>query len=144
MSSPPDRPACRPPPDRPPSGAALAVEDFRSLRRWVVALGLLSLAALAVAVIALLRAEEREREPARDPDARVLVRELDDRVERLDERVRRSSEESDTSRLDRRLRRVEENLTEAVDGAADASTGVVRLQRRIDDLARDVQALRRR
>ncbi len=144
MSSPPDRPAGPPPPDPVAPGAALAVEDFRSLRRWVVALGVLSLAALAVAVIALLRADEPEREPAAARETRVLVRALDDRVERLEERSRQASEESDTSRLDRRLRRVEDNLAAAVDGAADASRGVVRMQRRLDDLARDVQALRRR
>ena len=149
MTTPPDQPTGQLPPDRPPPMAAdhrsaLAVEDFRSLRRWVVTLGLLTLAALAVAIIALLRSNESDRQSADRRDVRVLVRALDDRLDQVEERSRRASEESDAARLDRRLRRVEDDLAASVDGAADANQGVVRLQRRLDRVARDVEAARRR
>ena len=143
---PPDRP---PPPGGPPSdraeyGSALAVEDFRSLRRWLAALGTVALAALALGVYALLRADESDREAADRSSVSARLRSLDNRVEELEERTQRASEESDTARLDRRLRRVEDNLTAAVDGAGDASRGVARLDERIDGVEQDLEALRRR
>ena len=69
----PDEPTSRPPqplPDPGPperrrrAGTALIVEDFRSVRRWLVVLGLVAVVATAVAVYALLRADDSESRAA--------------------------------------------------------------------------------
>ena len=132
-----------PEPDAPVARAApLTIEDFRSLRRWLALLGLIAAAALAVAVFAVVRAEESDRESADRGQVAERVRSLDDRLEELEERTARASEESDTARLDRRLRRVEDNLAAAVDGASDAREDVGELDERVRSLAEEVRARR--
>ena len=148
MTTPPDRPtrplpSGRPPPGDLDRGSELAIEDFRSLRRWLIALGILTLAALAVAVFALVRAEESDRGSADRRGVRASVRSLDERIEELEEDVERTSEESDAARLDRRLRRVEGNLPEVAEAAADARESNGTLSERVDQLSEDVQELRR-
>ncbi len=123
-------------------------------------LGLIAVVAVAVAAFALIRADESEEESANRDRVVVLERQLKQRlaqvdrrlrgtseesdVDRLERRVRRSGEESDVTKLDRRLRRLEDDLVDAVEGAADANEGLGRVDRRLDGLARDVRALRRR
>jgi len=156
MSTPPSR-SDRPATDEPRS---LAVEDLRSVRRWLILLGLIAVAAIGVAAFALIRGAESDEESADRDRVVVLERQLKQRlaqvdrrlrgtseesdVNKLERRVRRSGEESDVVRLDRRLRRLEGDLVDAVDGAADANQGLGRLARRVDGLSRAVRALRRR
>ena len=141
----------------PPHDEPLAVEDFRSLRRWLVALGVIAAVATAIAVYALVQAQESEDEKADQDRVVVLERQLRSRLAQVDRRLaqaseesdvrrlqRRGAEETDVSKLDRRLRRVEADVTDAVDTAADSGQALVRLDRRLDILARRVEALRRR
>ncbi len=139
-------------------GPALAVEDIRSLRRWLVVLGLLAVVACAVAAYALIRADESESDAADKDRVAALERGLDRRIAQLDRRLgqtssetestrrelRQTSEESDVAKLDRRLRRVENDLTDAVDAAAESGKGLLRVQRRLDTLSREVRRLRSR
>jgi hypothetical protein len=162
MGLPPEPGESPPPPDRPRRrvglSPALVVEDFRSVRRWLVVLGAIAVVASAVAVFALVRADESESESADKDRVGLLERSLQQRIAEVDRRLgktptesetnkierrlRRTSEETDVARLDRRLRRVEDDLTDAVGGAADAGKGLVRVQRRLDALAREVRRLR--
>ncbi|MDQ3721157.1 MAG: hypothetical protein M3350_10335 [Actinomycetota bacterium] len=139
---------------------SLVVEDLRSVRRWLVVLGLIAVVAVGVAAFALLRANDSEEQSADRDRVVVLERQLKQRlaqvdrrlrgtseesdVDKLERRVRRSGEESDVTKLDRRIRRVESDLVDAVEGAADANQGLGRVARRLDGLSRDVRALRRR
>ena len=147
-----------PPPE--PATPALAVEDFRSLRRWLLLLGLLAVVATGVAAYALLRAEDSQRDSADQGRVTALERRLQRRivevdkrlartgeeadVNRLERRLRRTGEGSDVTKLDRRLRRVENDVSDAVDGAADSGRALLRLDRRLDALSRDVRRLRSR
>ena len=165
----PDEPTSRPPqppPDPGPperrrrAGTALIVEDFRSVRRWLVVLGLVAIVATAVAIYALLRADDSESRSADKQRVAVLERTLNRRTDALDKRLNKTSsssetnrierrlrntgEESDVAKLDRRLRRVENDLTDAVGGAANAGKGLVGVQRRLDRIERRIRALRRR
>ena len=144
-----------PPPERAGRAPALAVEDFRSLRRWLVLLGLISLLAAAGAAFAVVKANESENEAADEDRLALLERSLDRRIAAMDKRLattnaqineqqrrlRRAGEESDVARLDRRLRRVENDSADAVEAAADASDELGRIERRLAALRRDVRRL---
>ncbi len=135
---------------------ALAVEDFRSLRRWLALLGLISLLAAAAAAFAVVKAEESEREAADEDRLTLVERSLERRIAAMDKRLartgaeidnqerrlRRAGEESDVNKLDRRLRRVENDATDAVEAAAEAGDALRGVDRRLDRLSREVRRLR--
>jgi len=135
---------------------ALAVEDFRSLRRWLVVLGVIAVLAAAVAAYALIKANESESK-AVDEDRVVLLErsinrrsaEIDKRLARTateidnqERRLRRTGEESDVTKLDRRLRRVENDSADAVEAAADSGKELVQIERRLAALTREVERLK--
>ena len=144
-----------PPAERAGRAPALAVEDFRSLRRWLVLLGLISVLAAAGAAFAVVKANESENEAADEDRLTLLERSLDRRIAAMDKRLattnaqineqqrrlRRAGEESDVTRLDSRLRRVENDSADAVEAAADASDELGRIERRLAALRRDVRRL---
>lgn len=138
------------PPDGPRgrrSFARLVVEDFRSVRRWLVLLGALALIATGVAVYAVLRSEESADEQR--------VEQLERRLAGAERRLGQTGDESQVtrlervkadaadlrrlsdqlSRLDRRLRRAEGDVVDAVDTAASGGRGISRLERQIGDLS---------
>ncbi len=146
----PQHPADPPPPATAPVAAAapLTIEDFRSLRRWLVVLGAIAVAALAVAIFAVSHADdaaERGRVAA-------LERSVNRRLDQIDRRL--STQQSDIARadrrervhfagLDRRLRSVESNNVKAVKAAADTNRSLIALTRRVDTLAQQVNRRRR-
>ena len=148
-------PSDPPPRERGPTTPALAVEDFRSLRRWLVIVGLISVLAAAAAAFAVIKADESESEAADEDRVMLLERSLDRRIAAMDKRLARTSaeidnqerrlgragEESDVANLDRRLRRVENDTADAVEAAADAGKGLAAIDRRLDELSRDVRRL---
>lgn len=157
MTTPIDPPEERPPSrERAPNTSVLMVEDLRSLRRWLVVLGVISLLAAGAAAFAVIRAEESTSEAADEDRLVRLERSLDRRMAAIDERLartsseidkqearlRRTGEETDVAQLDRRLRRVENDTTDAVEAAADAGEGLRQLERRVDALSREVRRLR--
>ncbi len=124
----------------------LIVEDFRSVRRWLVILGVLAVVASAVAVYALVQGGESADEQRVDQ----LERRLDDaqqrlrrtseesEVERLERSDRRQAEQNDIRRLtgqleriDRRLRGVERDTVDALDTSASVGRAVDRLGDRL-------------
>ena len=145
-----------PPRVRVSSTPALAVEDFRSMRRWLGLLGLISVLSAGVAVFALIKANESESEAADEDRVVLLERSIDRRGAEIDKRLartnaeidnqerrlRRAGEETDVAKLDRRLRRVEDDATDAVQAAADAGKEIVRVERRLAALSREVRGLR--
>ncbi len=132
------------------------VEDLRSVRRWLVLLGLIALAAGAVAAYALIQADESQDEAAEKSRVVQLERTLAGRIAQVDKRLartseeidnqerrlRRAGEEADVAQLDRRLRRVENDVTDAVDAAADTGQALDRFERRLDALDRRVRRRR--
>jgi len=129
------------------SSAPLVVEDFRSLRRWLVLLGALAVLATAVAIYAILQNE--------DSADKSRVTQLERRLDDAQQRLQRTGEESDVnklqesnarqaeendvrrvstqlSKLDRRLRRVESDVVDALDTAAGTGRAVERTGDRLD------------
>lgn len=137
----------------------LVVEDFRSVRRWLVLLGALAVLATAVAIYAILQSEDSADQTRVDQ----LERRLDDAQERLQrtgeesdvnklqESNARQAEENDVrrvsmqvARLDRRLRGVERDVVDAIDTAAGTGRAVERTGDRVDGVAARVTEVRER
>ena len=134
--------------------APLVVEDFRSLRRWLVLLGLLAAAALIVAIFAVLRAGETERESAEKSRVATLEAATDRRLDEVERRQRIASEEADvrrleqrqradTARIDQRLRTLQNDIRQATERAGDATNGIRGIERRIDALEQQARRARR-
>ena len=164
MSHPPEPPGDEPVTEPEPPGrrrrrtqwaGALTVEDFRSVRRWLVVIGILSLLGTAVAVFALVKAYEaeqqaadRERVAQLERTLRVRLAELETvlgrageeaDVARLEREVRRRAEESDVARLDRRVRQLQGQLSSIQDAAADTEGSVDDLSGRVSDLTEQLE-----
>ncbi len=115
------------------------------MRRWLVLLGLLAVAAAAVAAYALIQADEsadQERVNSlgrnlREANAELAQANRERALERrqLERRLGSTSEESDIAKLDRRLRGVERDVVDALDATADSGRALSRLGDRIDSLS---------
>jgi hypothetical protein len=147
MSTPEERPPEDPRRRRLLASGALALEDFRSVRRWLVMLGLITVIAFGLAAYAVIKAQESEEESADRDRVAALAATLQDRLARLDRQQRRASEETDVrrlerqaqldiSKLDRRLRRIEDDVTDSVDAAGENGDAIGRLDERLDRLER--------
>ena len=127
----------------------LAIEDFRSLRRWLVVLGLVAAIAIAVAAYALIAAGDS----AGDDDVSALADRLSKTERQLGEtsesdvrdverRLRRTGEESDIRVLDERITRLENDVVETLDASVDRGRELNRLTQRVEALSREVRRLR--
>lgn len=143
------------PADPPPAAAApvapaapLTIEDFRSLRRWLVVLGAIAVGALAVAIFAVSHASES----AGANRVTSLERSFNRRMDEINRRL--TDQKSDVARadrrdrvqfegLDRRLRGADSNNIKAVKAAADTNRSLITLTRRVDTIARQVNRRRR-
>jgi hypothetical protein len=165
MSRPPEPPGDAPvtepePPGRPRRrtqwAGALTVEDFRSVRRWLAAIGIVAVLGTAIAIFALVKAYESEQEAADRERVVQLERTLRSQlaeletalnrageeadVARLGREIRRRAEEADVARLDRRVRQLEAQLSSIQQAAANTEASVDDLGGRVSDLAEELQA----
>ena len=143
-----DAPVTEPePPGRPRRrvqwAGALTIEDFRSVRRWLVVIGITAVVGTAIAIFSLVKAYEAEQDAADRERVTRLERTLDARlvelqdalsrtgeetdVARLGREVRRRAEEADVARVDRRVRRLEGQLSGVEEAAADTQQSVTSL-----------------
>ena len=139
-----------------PMAIARFEDAVRSLRTAVVLLGLLSVAALGVAIYALVKSQEADRGSASSG----RVARLDDRVDKLSsdlQRMRESTsgtaDESDVNQVQdrlsekassadlRTLERTVAKLQTQVRSSDDASAALDQVDQRLDDLSRDVRDL---
>jgi septal ring factor EnvC (AmiA/AmiB activator) len=130
------------PPRRPadetadPESQPATVGELRSVRRWLLVAGVWAVAATAIAVIALVKANEEDtsgQERTASQIARVQ-RNLNERVDELESRVEELPTSTDTSNLDNRLKKIEE-------GTGRTGDRLERLSGRIDDLETQVEDL---
>jgi septal ring factor EnvC (AmiA/AmiB activator) len=130
------------PPRRPPEvtvdpeSEPATVGELRSLRRWLLVTGVWAVAATAIAVIALVKANEEDtsvQERTAGQIARVQ-RNLNDRIDELESRVAELPTSSDVSNLDNRLKEVETR-------AGRTGDRLERLSGRIDELETQIQDL---
>jgi septal ring factor EnvC (AmiA/AmiB activator) len=137
----PDRPGAQPPAGRrerllTDDQLPASVGQFKSLRRWLIVAGVWAVAATALAVFALIQANQQDdegREQAAGELGRVQ-RQLDNRIDGLEQRIEALPTSDDVSNLENRLGKVE-------DDASQATQDVERLGNRLDDLEGRVDEL---
>jgi septal ring factor EnvC (AmiA/AmiB activator) len=137
----PDRPGSQPPVGR--SERLLSddqlpatVGQVKSLRRWLIVTGVWAVAATALAVFALIQANQQDdegREQAAGELGRVQ-RQLQNQIDGLEQRIEGLPSSDDVSNLEDRLGQVE-------DDASRATQSVERLGNRVDDLEGRVDQL---
>ena len=110
--------------------------ELRSTRRWLAVAGIWAVAATAIAVFALIEANE-EDDTARTQAAGELgrvQRQLNDRIDDLESRIDDLPTSDDLSKLDDRIKDIE-------NGADRTSTNIARLGGRLDDVESRVDEL---
>jgi archaellum component FlaC len=113
------------------------VGEMRSLRRWLIVTGVWALAATAIAVIALVVANQDDNSNVQQRTAGQIARvqrQVNDRIDGLESRMAKLPQSDDISKLENRLREVEDDT-----GAMTNKLG--RLNGRIDDLESRVKTL---
>jgi septal ring factor EnvC (AmiA/AmiB activator) len=122
-----------------PDDAPALVGDVRNLRRWLVVAGVWAVAASAIAIIALLKANQNDQ-PKNPPSAVTasqlsgVQRGLDQRIGALEKKLKDVPSSSDVSKLDSRLKAVEKK--------ADSASSDLKAQRKdLDDVQRRISKL---
>jgi TolA-binding protein len=111
--------------------------ELRSTRRWLAVAGVWAVAATALAVFALIEANNDDDEAARTKAAGELGRvqqQLNNRIDDLESRIEDLPTSDDVSNLDNRIKDIE-------DASDKTSTDIERLGNRLDDLETRVDDL---
>jgi septal ring factor EnvC (AmiA/AmiB activator) len=137
----PDRPGAQPPAGRrerllTDDQLPASVGQFKSLRRWLIVAGIWAVAATALAVFALIQANQQDDEGREQAagELGLVQRQLDNRIDGLEQRIEGLPTSDDVSNLENRLGQVE-------DDASQATQDVERLGNRLDDLEGRVDQL---
>jgi vacuolar-type H+-ATPase subunit I/STV1 len=136
-------PAGSPPPATPPPPEPATRDDVRALRRWLLVAGVWAAAATAIAVIALVKANDasNQEETARTTgqltqEQKALSRRIDD----LEGQIDGLASSEDVTKLDERLKKVENSASKAGDRIDALSKDLDDLQSRVDDLEQASQS----
>jgi septal ring factor EnvC (AmiA/AmiB activator) len=127
-----------PPPPPPPRPEPATADDLRAIRRWLLVAGVWALAATAIAVIALVQANNNDEsqkigEQTASQVGRVQ-RDLNKRLDDIESRLNDLAPSSDIDRLDKRLKKVEDESSKATTKLDKLSGRVDDLETRVDDL----------
>jgi TolA-binding protein len=141
----PDRPGSQPPVDRSErllgdDQLPATVGQVKSLRRWLIVAGVWAVAATALAVFALIQAnqeDEEGREQAAGELGRVQ-RQLDNRIDGLEQRIEGLPSSDDISNLEDRLGQVEDDASQATQSAERLGNRLDDLEGRVDQLEQEV------
>ena len=115
--------------------APATVGELRSLRRWLAVAGVWAVAASAIAVIALLKANENDQRGAvTGRQLSGVERDLDHRIDALESRVKDLPQATDLAKLDSRLKTVEDRVSSARDDTKAVRSDLDDLQKRVDSV----------
>jgi len=111
--------------------------QVRTLRRWLLVVGVWAVAASAVGLIALLESRETSKEAEESAELAVEVGrlrgDLRKRLATLDDRVGSAPSAEDISKIEDRLNQSEDDSQQAVQDAEDAREKIEDLEKRLDD-----------
>jgi septal ring factor EnvC (AmiA/AmiB activator) len=122
-----------------PDDAPALVGDVRNLRRWLWVAGVWAVAASAIAIIALLKANENDQ-PKTPPSAVTasqlsgVQRGLDARIKALEKQLKNAPSSSDVTKLDTRLKAVEKKADGTASDVKAVRTDLDDLKTRVDTL----------
>jgi septal ring factor EnvC (AmiA/AmiB activator) len=122
------------PPNRP---APATTDDLRSLRRWLLVAGVWAAAATAIAVIALITANQDDTEELGARTASQIgqvQRNLTERLDQIEQRLDDLAPAEDVTRLDNRLKKVEDAASKTTDRLDTIGDDVDDLKSRVDEL----------
>jgi septal ring factor EnvC (AmiA/AmiB activator) len=128
-----------------PETEPATVGEVRSLRRWLLVTGVWAVAATAIAVIALVAANDDSEDRAANRQtagelARVQ-RQLNDRVDDLESRLEDAPSADDVRALDERLGKVERSAGATSDSIERATGRIDELDSQLSDLDERLTAL---
>jgi septal ring factor EnvC (AmiA/AmiB activator) len=121
-----------------PDDAPATVGDVRNLKRWLIVAGVWAVAASAIAIIALLKANDNE--PKNTPNAVTgsqltgVQRDLDQRIDDLEKKIKTLPSSDDVSNLDDRLKAAEKKADSASSDVKAVRSDVDDLKQQVDDL----------
>jgi predicted nuclease with TOPRIM domain len=120
----------------------LTEEDLRSLRRWLLVAGVWAVAATAIAVIALIQANQDNSEELGQRTASQIgrvQRDLNERLDEIESSLGDLAPAEDVTRLDNRLKEVEDSAGKATDRLDSIADDVDDLQTRVEELEQQPQ-----
>jgi uncharacterized protein YoxC len=112
-------------------------EDLRSLRRWLLVAGVWAAAATAIAIIALVQANQDNSEEIGARTASQIgrvQRDLNERLDQIEQRLDGLAPAEDVTRLDNRLKKVEDSVSKASERLDPIADDVDDLQTRVEEL----------
>jgi septal ring factor EnvC (AmiA/AmiB activator) len=134
-SQPPPAPPAAPPPSRPEPATK---DDIRGLRRWLLVAGAWAVAATAIAVIALVQANNNDETAKIGQQTANQIgkvqRDLNKRLDEVENRLNGFAPSSDVAKLDNRLKKVEDDLSKTTTKLDKVSAQVDDLKTKVDDL----------
>jgi predicted nuclease with TOPRIM domain len=113
------------------------VDDLRGLRRWLLVAGVWAAAATAIAVIALVTANQDDSEEIGARTASQIgrvQRDLNERLDQIEQRLGELAPAEDVTRLDNRLKKVEQTASKTSDRIDTVADDVDDLQSRVEEL----------
>jgi septal ring factor EnvC (AmiA/AmiB activator) len=126
----------RPAPPKPAEPATK--DDIRGLRRWLLVAGVWAVAATAIAVIALIQANDNDETAKIGQQTASQIgkvqRDLTKRLDDIEGRLNDFAPSSDVAKLDNRLKKVENDLSKATTKLDKVSAQVDDLKTKVDDL----------
>ena len=140
-------PPGQPPLDSLPPDAPATVEDVRASRRWTWVALAWAVAASAIAVIALIAANDdsnsQSTQTTADPTPRIdrLEKQTNDRLDAFSRRLSGTAKAADLQKLEKRLTKAEDDATTAKEDSAKAAGTIDKQQTDIDDLKQRVDEL---
>jgi TolA-binding protein len=120
------------------------VGELRSVRRWLLVAGVWAVAATAIAVIALIAANQEEdtgNDNAATPaQVERVQRDLSEQIDDLEGRLDELPQGEDVARLDDRLKKVESDTGKTSDQITDLSNQLGELEGRVEALEESAAA----
>jgi uncharacterized coiled-coil protein SlyX len=113
------------------------VDDLRGLRRWLLVASVWSIAATAIAVIALIvanRFDEEEQSARTAGQIGQVQKDLENRIDDLESRIGELPTSEDVSDLDNRLGKVEDRVGTTSDQLDRLNARLDDIDQRVDDL----------
>ena len=141
----PDRPGSQPPVRR---SERLLTDDqlpatvgqVKSLRRWLIVAGVWAVAATALAVFALIQANQEDEEGRQQAAGELgrVQRDLNNRIDQLENQIDVLPSSDDISNLEDRLGQVEDDASQATQSAERLGNRLDDLEGRMDQLEQEV------
>jgi septal ring factor EnvC (AmiA/AmiB activator) len=134
-----------------PPDAPATVEDVRATRRWTWVAFAWAIAASAVAVLALIQANDGssndDRRATQGPDVsgqlRRFEQQTNDRLDQFSRRLKDRAAQSDIEDIDKKLTGLEDDLSKVRSSSSDQADALKQLQTGVDDLEQRVDELER-